>query len=427
MEGRTVLLKKLLENGNTFAVNRMLIQITDSWTKAAFLSQVIYWENKMNGEFWKTDQKNENYNQNGWSEELLIPVRTVQRIRSDLVKQNLIIVTPRGIPKKNYYKINWDILIEELNRIIENENSSAVEVQPTSTETPNSHNNTRHNCVAIDAKLANKETQERRNSTSHNGATTGANPASLLTEITTEITTENIYSEEESSESPPFDLKPKIPKTKREFNLSYWNSFFVKYKDYYISKYNNLSYELSIDYITGFFKKQPILARSCRFVPDWPEVFYRIIEKDKRQPSELKKIMKWLHYADDDKNSDFWSEQIQSPAKMRKRNSDSILYYDVLLEKTMDYLTKNGGRDSPAVDEQKQLRKIFFDKWLQIFDREVLEEVEINIINDDAKDFFNEKFKQIKNKEPEKGEQYKQMVNEYYEYRRKKMNLQRNK
>jgi hypothetical protein len=58
----------------------------------------------------------------------------------------------------------------------------------------------------------------------------------------------------------------------------------------------------------------------------WLDVIDHLIRTDKRDKKEICKVIKWA------RTNDFWSTNFLSLTKLRKKNPDEILYYDVYLE-----------------------------------------------------------------------------------------------
>lgn len=86
------------------AVNPALIKLTDSHTAAIFLSQAIYWEETMGREFYKTNDD--------WQKELYMSEQVFTTARKKASKY--ISVVKKGLPARNFYKVNWDVLLEDL-------------------------------------------------------------------------------------------------------------------------------------------------------------------------------------------------------------------------------------------------------------------------------------------------------------------------
>ena len=86
------------------AVSPVFIQLTGSHSGAIFLSQAIYWEETMGKEYYKTNES--------WQDELYMTKRTLESARKKCSKY--VTVTKKGIPARNFYKIEWEKLKEDL-------------------------------------------------------------------------------------------------------------------------------------------------------------------------------------------------------------------------------------------------------------------------------------------------------------------------
>lgn len=101
------------------AVNPALIKLTGSHTAAMFLSQAIYWEETMGREYYKTNED--------WQKELYMSEQVFTTARQKASKY--ISVVKKGLPARNFYKIDWDVLLEALDTL-EIEVSSQLENSP---------------------------------------------------------------------------------------------------------------------------------------------------------------------------------------------------------------------------------------------------------------------------------------------------------
>lgn len=101
------------------AVNPALIKLTGSHTAAMFLSQAIYWEEVMGREFYKTNDD--------WQKELYMSEQVLTTARKKASKY--ISVAKKGLPARNFYKVNWDVLLEDL-ATLGTEVSSQLENSP---------------------------------------------------------------------------------------------------------------------------------------------------------------------------------------------------------------------------------------------------------------------------------------------------------
>jgi hypothetical protein len=89
------------------AVNPALIKLTGSHTAAMFLSQAIYWEETMGREYYKTNED--------WQKELYMSEQVFTTARKKASKY--ISVVKKGLPARNFYKIDWDALLEALDTL----------------------------------------------------------------------------------------------------------------------------------------------------------------------------------------------------------------------------------------------------------------------------------------------------------------------
>ena len=59
----------------------------------------------------------------------------------------------------------------------------------------------------------------------------------------------------------------------------------------------------------------------------WAECYDKLIRIDKRDNSEIAKICKWA------RSDEFWQQNFRTPLKLRTRDKEGVLYYDVFLER----------------------------------------------------------------------------------------------
>lgn len=101
------LVTHFLGQQNNISVPVPLVRILGDYTAAAFTSQVTYWSDRTTdpeGWFWKTHEQ--------WAEELCL---TSDQIRRCVRTSNgLVEVKRAGVPAKNYYRINRELLVERL-------------------------------------------------------------------------------------------------------------------------------------------------------------------------------------------------------------------------------------------------------------------------------------------------------------------------
>lgn len=58
---------------------------------------------------------------------------------------------------------------------------------------------------------------------------------------------------------------------------------------------------------------------------EWANCYGLMVRRDNRTKREITEVCKWA------RSDPFWSMQIRSPRKLRKRDDDGVMYYDVLL------------------------------------------------------------------------------------------------
>ena len=113
---------------NVVTVPKLFVQLLGSYEAAAYLSQIIYWETKMDGEFYKSDPE--------WMEELCISESSLKRARAKLIKGFGIKTEKKGIPAKNYYTVDYDQLrlvlssFAQSNQSGQNDLTSQVKMNP---------------------------------------------------------------------------------------------------------------------------------------------------------------------------------------------------------------------------------------------------------------------------------------------------------
>jgi len=94
-----------LAAGPRIAVNIEICKAVGGLIPGAMLSQTMYWCRKK-AEFWKTDSE--------WMDELTVSKRQVQKARQVLLDLGVIEVEKRGVPCRNFYRINETKLVELL-------------------------------------------------------------------------------------------------------------------------------------------------------------------------------------------------------------------------------------------------------------------------------------------------------------------------
>jgi len=66
----------------------------------------------------------------------------------------------------------------------------------------------------------------------------------------------------------------------------------------------------------------------------WKDTLRLLIDNDKKQSDEIEKVVKWA------RNDQFWSKQFLSLVKLRNKNKDGIMYYDVFNEQSKNVVIR---------------------------------------------------------------------------------------
>ena len=90
----SAIVKRFAGQSNTIAIPRALIEMTGDYVSAAVLSQVIYWADKMGGEFYKTDED--------FCSELCVSPYQLRQARAKLEEFGVKTVR-KGVPAKMHY------------------------------------------------------------------------------------------------------------------------------------------------------------------------------------------------------------------------------------------------------------------------------------------------------------------------------------
>lgn len=73
------------------------------------------------------------------------------------------------------------------------------------------------------------------------------------------------------------------------------------------------------------------LPESVKLPTNWQDSFAKtfddLVRLDSRSPEEIRQVCKWA------RTDNFWKSNFMSPSKLRQRNADGILYYDVFTAK----------------------------------------------------------------------------------------------
>lgn len=104
------LVSQFLGQQNNISVPVPLVRIIGDYAGAAFTSQVVYWSDRSentDGWFWKTHEQ--------WFDELHLTSDQIRRcVRS---ADGLVEVKKAGVPARNYYRVNRELLIQRLQEL----------------------------------------------------------------------------------------------------------------------------------------------------------------------------------------------------------------------------------------------------------------------------------------------------------------------
>ena len=110
------------------ALNVSYARLTGSLNSAAFLAQACYWQERMGwGRWWYKTRDD-------WEEETTLTRRNQEAARKTLKDLGILEEERRGLPAKLFYRINFDKLVEELERLPP---SRAAADPPVGTDPPN--------------------------------------------------------------------------------------------------------------------------------------------------------------------------------------------------------------------------------------------------------------------------------------------------
>jgi hypothetical protein len=131
-KGVDKLLLEVLESPVAF--HRIYAKITGSINAGLLLSQLCYWDRKMQRVFWKTNAD--------FANELGMSTWEFKTAKAMLVKAGFITVTRRGVPATSHYKVNKSAVLAQISSWLEsnqqdggNPTNKMGEIQPTITET----------------------------------------------------------------------------------------------------------------------------------------------------------------------------------------------------------------------------------------------------------------------------------------------------
>ena len=81
------------------------------------------------------------------------------------------------------------------------------------------------------------------------------------------------------------------------------------------------------------------------WLSDWCKIYGQLVRIDKRDPIEIREVCQW------GRGDPFWKPNFGSPAKLRKRNPDGTLYFDVFAEKMKQSTSK---KDERVIDTKNR-------------------------------------------------------------------------
>lgn len=198
------------------AFHRIFVDLTGSVTAALFLSQALYWSGKGAGddEFYKTMEE--------WQDETGLSRSEQESARRILRQKGVLEEQKKGIPAKVYYRINFDVFMESLEKVTGSLESRVPECLPPEsldvdlqqagnvnlqeTKDANLQQTGKANLPEIQQPCL----QETRNLVRGKSATLCAENLQPNTETTTEITTETTTHPGEVIKSTGTENKPGV-------------------------------------------------------------------------------------------------------------------------------------------------------------------------------------------------------------------------
>lgn len=102
--------------------------------------------------------------------------------------------------------------------------------------------------------------------------------------------------------------------------------------------------EKFVDWFLGLLREteapEPKLTPSTR--AGWARAYVRMIHIDKRTKEEVKEVCQWA------RNEPFWRQNFLSPVKLRLRNNDGVMWFDVFLARARSPREIPGGARNQA-------------------------------------------------------------------------------
>lgn len=104
MATRHKAIRQALGGGYYVAININIVKLVGSYEAAALLTRAVYWQDLAGGEFYKTNED--------WINELGISEWKLRQAKTDIAKY--LTIVKRGLPAKNYYDVNIELIAEDL-------------------------------------------------------------------------------------------------------------------------------------------------------------------------------------------------------------------------------------------------------------------------------------------------------------------------
>jgi len=119
------------------------------------------------------------------------------------------------------------------------------------------------------------------------------------------------------------EIEKKKKKVKEKFSKEFFEYHEPKKKKKKEKKKKEVS-EKGMSFAKWFKSLLPEKTRTnTNDLRNWAECYDEMITKDKRTPKEISEICKWA------REDRIWEAHFMSPLKLRKRNNDKVLYYEV--------------------------------------------------------------------------------------------------
>jgi hypothetical protein len=121
-------------SGDTIAYKKVYTTISGSLTAGVLLSQLLYWRNKLNREFWITNEE--------LCEQTGLTIDELKSAKKRLLDKGFITIEHKSLPRKTYYIVNVDEIVLALTSECKspqlvggNSPDWMVEIPPTTSET----------------------------------------------------------------------------------------------------------------------------------------------------------------------------------------------------------------------------------------------------------------------------------------------------